>query len=114
MLMRIFGYIFGVGAFMLLCLAVAVGVLLQSFNTGLPDYDKLAKYEPPVMTRIHAANGELVAEHARERRPNLPVIYMSGYPCAGEPVPESIYLTKPFGQHQLQRAVRKALELSAE
>ncbi len=73
MLLRIFGYIFGIGAFMLLCLAVAAGVLLQMFNSDLPDYDRLAKYEPPVMTRIHAANGELVAEHAKERRLYLPI-----------------------------------------
>jgi penicillin-binding protein 1A len=58
---------------MLLCLAVAAGVLLQQFNAGLPDYDSLARYEPPVMTRIHAADGQLVAEHARERRLYLPI-----------------------------------------
>src|SRR3954463_3754563 len=58
---------------MLLALAVAAGVLLQQFNAGLPDYDKLAQYEPPVMTRIQAADGQLVAEHARERRLYLPI-----------------------------------------
>jgi penicillin-binding protein 1A len=58
---------------MLLGLAVAAGVLLQTFNADLPDYDSLAKYEPPVMTRIHAADGQLVAEHARERRLYLPI-----------------------------------------
>jgi penicillin-binding protein 1A len=58
---------------MLLSLAVAAGVLLQAFNADLPDYDRLAKYEPPVMTRIHAADGQLVAEHARERRLYLPI-----------------------------------------
>src|SRR5918998_3817982 len=73
MLLRIFGYIFGIGAFMLLCLAVAAGVLLQTFNADLPNYDLLARYEPPVMTRIHAADGQLVAEHARERRLYLPI-----------------------------------------
>ena len=73
MLLRIFGYIFGIGAFMLLCLAVAAGVLLQSFNADLPDYERLAQYEPRVMTRIHAATGELVAEHAKERRLYLPI-----------------------------------------
>jgi penicillin-binding protein 1A len=73
MLIRIFGYIFGIGAFMLLGLAVAAGVLLQTFNADLPDYDRLAKYEPPVMTRVHAADGQLVAEHARERRLYLPI-----------------------------------------
>jgi penicillin-binding protein 1A len=58
---------------MLLSLAVAAGVLLQTFNADLPDYDSLAEYEPPVMTRIHAADGELMAEHARERRLYLPI-----------------------------------------
>src|SRR5918998_3294461 len=73
MLLRIFGYIFGIGAFMLLCLAVAAGVLLQTFNADFPDYEKLAQYEPPVMTRVHASNGELLAEHAKERRLYLPI-----------------------------------------
>src|SRR5688572_24305981 len=73
MLLRILGYIFGIGAFMLLCLAVAAGVFLQTFNAELPDYDRLAKYEPPVMTRVHAADGQLMAEHARERRLYLPI-----------------------------------------
>ncbi len=58
---------------MLLSLAVAAGVLLQTFNADLPDYDSLAQYEPPVMTRIHAADGELMAEHAHERRLYLPI-----------------------------------------
>jgi penicillin-binding protein 1A len=58
---------------MLLSLAVAAGVLLQTFNADLPDYDKLAQYEPPVMTRVHAADGQLMAEHARERRLYLPI-----------------------------------------
>src|SRR5688572_7806614 len=73
MLVKIFGYIFGIGAFMLLCLAVAAGIVLQQFNADLPDYDSLAQYEPPVTTRVHAADGQLVAEHARERRLYLPI-----------------------------------------
>jgi penicillin-binding protein 1A len=73
MLLRFSGYLFGIGALMLLGLAVAVGVLLQTFNADLPDYDSLAKYEPPVMTRVHAADGQLMAEHARERRLYLPI-----------------------------------------
>ena len=73
MLIRIFGYIFGIGAFMLLCLAVAAGVLLQTFNADLPDYESLARYEPPVMTRIHAHDGSLIAEYARERRIFVPI-----------------------------------------
>src|SRR4029453_3899617 len=41
-------------------------------SKGLPDYEVLAKYEPPVMTRIHANDGNLIAEFARERRIYVP------------------------------------------
>ena len=68
---------------MLLGLAVAAGVLLQMFNAGLPDYDRLAQYEPPVMTRIHAADGRLVAEHAKEKRLYLPISGGSGLAQGG-------------------------------
>ena len=33
----------------------------------------LANYEPPVTTRLHAADGSLMAEYARERRLYLPI-----------------------------------------
>ena len=33
----------------------------------------LANYEPPVTTRIHASDGALMAEYARERRLYLPI-----------------------------------------
>ena len=36
-------------------------------------YDSLANYEPPVMTRIHAHDGSLMAEYARERRIFVPI-----------------------------------------
>ena len=39
----------------------------------LPDYQVLADYEPPVMTRIHAADGGLMAEFATNRRLYLPI-----------------------------------------
>ena len=58
---------------MILGIAAAAGFFLYQFNADLPDHDRLAKYEPPVMTRVHAANGQLVAEYARERRLYLPI-----------------------------------------
>ena len=33
----------------------------------------LAKYEPPVTTRVHASDGALMGEFARERRLYLPI-----------------------------------------
>ncbi len=42
------------------------------FGKGLPDYEQLASYEPAVMTRVHAADGSLIAEYARQRRLFVP------------------------------------------
>ncbi len=39
----------------------------------LPDYEVLSKYEPPVTTRVHASDGALMGEFARERRLYLPI-----------------------------------------
>ena len=39
----------------------------------LPDYEVLANYEPPVTTRVHASDGALMGEFARERRLYLPI-----------------------------------------
>ncbi len=73
MILRIIGYLFGVGVFIGLCVAISIAYYLHKMNADLPDYDVLAKYEPPVMTRIHAVDGNLVAEYARERRLYLPI-----------------------------------------
>ena len=43
------------------------------FSKDLPDYSQLQNYEPPVMTRVHAADGSLLAEYANERRLYLPI-----------------------------------------
>ena len=47
--------------------------MLWKTSQDLPDYESLAKYEPPVMTRIHAHDGTLIAEYARERRIFVPI-----------------------------------------
>ena len=55
-------------------LAVA-GILwvFWTYGKDLPDYQQLANYEPPVVTRIHAGNGALLAEYASEKRLFVPV-----------------------------------------
>ena len=40
-----------------LAVSAAAGFLLWKVSKDLPDYESLAKYEPPVMTRIHAHDG---------------------------------------------------------
>ena len=46
---------------------------LYHYGRGLPDYRQLAGYRPPVATRVHAGDGRLMAEFARERRVFVPV-----------------------------------------
>lgn len=46
---------------------------LWYFGRDLPDYQQLADYQPPVATRIHAGDGRLISEFARERRLFVPI-----------------------------------------
>lgn len=51
----------------------SVMVGLWHYGRDLPDYKQLANYEPPTVTRIHAGDGRLIAEYARERRVFVPI-----------------------------------------
>ncbi len=43
------------------------------FSRDLPDYQQLADYQPPIVTRVHAGDGRLLAEYASERRIFVPI-----------------------------------------
>ncbi len=73
MILRLIGYLFAAGVFLTLVVAAAVAYAVWSVSQDLPDYEILAKYEPPVMTRIHAGDGALLAEYATERRLFVPI-----------------------------------------
>ncbi len=49
---------------------------LHHYGRGLPDYKQLATYQPPMVTRVHAGDGRLLAEFAREKRVFVPVAAM--------------------------------------
>ncbi|HMA73826.1 MAG TPA: penicillin-binding protein 1A [Xanthobacteraceae bacterium] len=72
-LIRFLGFLFAAGSVVFLVGVGAVAGLLYHFSKDLPDYSQLQDYEPPVMTRVHAADGELLAEYAKERRLYLPI-----------------------------------------
>jgi penicillin-binding protein 1A len=59
----------------LVVVAVGGGLLwvFWTYGKDLPDYHQLAKYEPPVVTRIHAGDGALLAEYANQKRLFVPV-----------------------------------------
>ncbi len=63
------------GLFVLVSFVGAGGVLFvfYKYGQGLPDYRQLADYEPPVMTRVHAGDGRLLAEFAMEKRVFIPI-----------------------------------------
>src|SRR5262252_9090967 len=73
LLLRFFGFLFAAGTILFVVGVAATAGLLWHFSKDLPDYSQLQDYEPPVMTRVHAADGSLLAEYARERRLYLPI-----------------------------------------
>jgi penicillin-binding protein 1A len=73
LLFRFFGFLFAVGTLIFIVSVGAISGLLYHFSKDLPDYSQLEDYEPPVMTRVHAADGELLAEYAKQRRLYLPI-----------------------------------------
>ena len=50
--------------------------LLHSYGRDLPDHAQLADYEPPMVSRVHAGDGRLLAEFATEKRVFVPVSAM--------------------------------------
>jgi len=73
LLVRFLGFLFAAGTVVFLVGIAAAAGLFWHFSKDLPDYSQLQDYEPPVMTRIHASDGALLAEYARERRLYLPI-----------------------------------------
>jgi penicillin-binding protein 1A len=72
-ILRLFGFLFTVGAILFAAGSAVVGVVLWHYSQALPDYTQLAAYEPSVTTRVHAGDGSLLAEYSRERRLYIPI-----------------------------------------
>ena len=58
-------------------LIITLGVLflfstLWYFSSDLPDYKILANYKPPVSSRVHSGEGQLIAEYALQKRLFIP------------------------------------------
>src|SRR5262249_47763528 len=73
LLFRFFGFLFAAGTIFFLVGVGAAAGLLWHYSKDLPDYSQLRDYEPPVMTRVHASDGSLLAEYASQRRLYLPI-----------------------------------------
>src|SRR5215831_4372345 len=73
LLLRFLGFLFAAGTILFVVGVAAAAGLLWHYSKDLPDYSQLQDYEPPVTTRVHAADGQLVAEYAKERRLYIPI-----------------------------------------
>lgn len=65
-----------------------------------------------VMPRM---NGRELGERLKQRRPDLPILYMSGYDTGrlqtrAEPMDEGSFLAKPMSRHSLATKMREALD----
>src|SRR5580658_3910320 len=71
--LRLLGFLFAAGTVVFIVGVAGVSALLWHYSKDLPDYSQLQDYEPPVMTRVHAADGSLLAEYANQHRLYLPI-----------------------------------------
>ncbi|MBL8538528.1 MAG: penicillin-binding protein 1A [Hyphomonadaceae bacterium] len=58
---------------------LAIGGFLIVALQGLPSLEDLQDYQPPVTSRVHAGDGALVAEFAREQRVFVPIEQIPDY-----------------------------------
>jgi penicillin-binding protein 1A len=72
-MLKFLGWMFTVMFMVVLGLAGVALYVIWDVSKDLPDYKQLAAYEPPVMTRMHASDGSLLAEYAEQRRLFVPI-----------------------------------------
>jgi penicillin-binding protein 1A len=73
LMLRFFGLLFAAGTIIFIVAVAGAAGFLWHYSKSLPDYSQLQDYEPAVMTRVHASDGSLLAEYARERRLYVPI-----------------------------------------
>lgn len=52
---------------------MALFIIIRHYSADLPSTDQLANYNPPVVTRLYATDGKLLAEYAKEKRFFVPL-----------------------------------------
>ncbi len=72
-MLRLVGWLFGFTMFLGFAGIAVAAIYLAQLSSELPDYTVLKDYQPPVTTRVHAADGTLLAEYAQQRRLFQPI-----------------------------------------
>ncbi|MBR5598413.1 MAG: penicillin-binding protein 1A [Alphaproteobacteria bacterium] len=69
---KLFVNLISLGLFALILLIAGVFFWFRVNGFDIPDYSKLATYEPPVTTRLYAGDGQVMMEYAVEKRIFVP------------------------------------------
>ena len=51
---------------------ITIFLILWYFSSELPDYKILSNYKPPISSRVHSGDGQLIAEYALQKRLFIP------------------------------------------
>jgi len=70
---RIIVNLLSVGFLFAILGAITVAGAFWYFGRDLPDEQKLAAYEPPIVSRVYANDGRLIGEFASEKRVFVPI-----------------------------------------
>ncbi|KZC98328.1 penicillin-binding protein 1A [Oceanibaculum pacificum] len=71
--MKFLGFLAATILFVVIIGTAGAAFVLYHYSQDLPDYEALADYEPPTVTRVHAGDGRLLTEYATERRVFVPI-----------------------------------------
>ncbi|HWI26376.1 MAG TPA: penicillin-binding protein 1A [Stellaceae bacterium] len=69
----LFKFFFGLIVSLALIGTGVAALAVWYFGRELPDYQQLANYQPPIVSRVYAGDGRLLAEYATEKRVFVPV-----------------------------------------
>jgi penicillin-binding protein 1A len=72
-LLRFLRTLFLLGLVLLSAAGLLGYLLVKRYSADLPDYTQLANYDPPVVSRVLAGDGRLLAEYAIEKRVFVPI-----------------------------------------
>jgi len=65
--------LFSIGFLGVIVVALAGVGVINHYGADLPDHEQLKTYEPPIVTRLYAGDGRLMAEFAQEKRVFMPI-----------------------------------------
>ena len=72
-ILRVLAALFALSLILAVVGVIALLIGYQHYSRDLPDYQNLAAYDPPTVTRLHAGDGRILAEYAVEKRVFVPI-----------------------------------------